>query len=181
MSWLPSVLIAIVAGCAAWVAFQQMVIARKKLNHDLFDRRFAVYVATQDYFVACLNHSGGTQEDTSRFYNSTRAAPFLFDDKIMKLLEKTMKASIDIQIFGKYVGQDNLEDYQKFMDTYHKAQAWLAEEYGSLVATFNDAMNLSDTRAYPIASVLSIPDPRLLTNKVLRSLRLPGEDNRTAD
>jgi hypothetical protein len=56
--WFPQLLLAIIAACAAWIAFQQWVTARLKLNHDLFERRFAVYVATQEHIVFCLNSIG---------------------------------------------------------------------------------------------------------------------------
>ena len=48
MSWFPQTLLAFIAACAAWIAFQQMAIARQKLNHDLFERRFIVYMAVRD-------------------------------------------------------------------------------------------------------------------------------------
>jgi hypothetical protein len=50
MNWIIQTLLAAFAACitasTTWIAFQQMAIARQKLNHDLFDRRFAIYTPT---------------------------------------------------------------------------------------------------------------------------------------
>ena len=180
MIW-PSLLLAVIAACAAWVALQQMIIARKKLNHDLFDRRFAVFTATQDYFVACLNRNGGTHEDTSEFYSATRAAPFLFDKDLNEFLSQTLKAGIDIQVFGKHITRSDLPDHQQYLDTYHKAQSWLADEYESLTGRFEPTMNLANTKAFPIRSVVPFPDPRLLRDRILRSIHTPEQDKGHAE
>jgi hypothetical protein len=57
MTIVTSALLALVALIGACVALQQMLIARTKLNSDLFDRRFAVYSATRIYIVAMLRNS----------------------------------------------------------------------------------------------------------------------------
>lgn len=157
MSWLPGVLVAIVALCAAWVALQQMAIARKKLNLDLFDRRFTIYVATEDYLVACLNNKGGTQEDFNTFYKATRAAPFLFDVSLVQVLERARRASMDVQIFSGFLSEVDLPEHQSHMNQYLDATRELLDIFTGLRTTFNAAIDLSDTKAYPMRSVLGIP------------------------
>lgn len=166
MSWFPQLLLAIIAGCGVWIAAQQMLIARQKLNHDLFERRFAVYVAAQNYFVACLNRQGGTNEDTSAFYEATRAAPFLFDKDINDFLSEFMKQSIEMQIFGKYRDQPTVPDYQNFLDTYHKAQSWIGGEYGKLTTRFQGSLNLSNITPFVVSGIVSIPDVQILRDKI---------------
>lgn len=171
MTWLPPLLLAVIAACAAWIAAQQMIIARQKLNHDLFDRRFAVFTATQDHLVACLSRDGGTQEDTGAFYKATRAAPFLFNKEINDFLAEVMKASINIQVFGKHVGNTSLSDHQKFMDIHHKAQLWAADEYERLTARFQPSMNLSNIKPFAMAAIMPTPNEQALRERLTPTLK----------
>jgi hypothetical protein len=171
VSWFPQLLLAIVAGCGVWIAAQQMLIARQKLNHDLFERRFAVYAATQNYFVACLNREGGTHEDTRAFYEATRAAPFLFDKKVNEFLSEVMERSIAMQVFGKYRDRPTVPDYQNFLDTYHKAQLWIAGEYEKLTSRFQPSLNLSNIRPFSMNEIVSIPDVQILRDKITETFK----------
>ena len=170
MSWVPPLLLALIAACAAWVAFQQWVVARQKLNHDLFDRRFAVYTAAEKYLVACLNRNGGTQEDTSISYQEIKAAPFLFDKSVNDFLALIMKHSINIQVFGKHVEMTHIPDWQKHMDTYHASQQWVGEAFGSLNSVFQQSLNLSTTIPFPVIPIASVPNAEALRKKALATL-----------
>ena len=171
MSWIPPLLLAFIAACAAWVAFQQWAVARLKLNHDLFDRRYDVFVATQDYLVACLNRDGGTQEDTGAFYHATKAAPFLFDKEINEFLADVMKHSVNIQIFGRHVSQPMLPDWQKHMDIYHKSQEWAADAFASIVPKFQPSLNLSNITPFSIGQIVTIPEGKALRDKITASFK----------
>jgi len=173
MTWLPSLLLALIAACAAWVAFQQWVVARQKLNHDLFDRRFAVYTATENYLVACLNRNGGSRGDTGAFYEATRPAPFLFDKDINEFLALVMKHSINIQIFSEHVEMSHLPGWQKHMDIYHASEQWSGEAFGTLAARFQASLNLSNTTPFSVIKIVSMPDAQALRNKAIEVLKTP--------
>lgn len=176
MSWLPPFLLAFIAACAAWVAFQQWVIARQKLNHDLFDRRFAVYIAAEKYLAACLNRNGGTQEDTGAFYEATKPAPFLFDNDINEFLALIMKHSINIQIFSKYVEKPEVPEWQNYMNIYHTSQQWAGEAFGTLSRRFQASLNLSDTTPFSVTKIISIPDAQGLRDKITSALSTPDRE-----
>ncbi|WP_224010738.1 hypothetical protein [Paraburkholderia tropica] len=52
----------LIAAAGVFVAFQQWLLGRRGLKHDLFDRRWAVYAATNDVIGAHLN---GRSDDAS--------------------------------------------------------------------------------------------------------------------
>lgn len=167
MSWL----LAFIAACAAWVAVQQWAVARQKLNHDLFERRFTVFVATQNYLATCLNRDGGTQEDTGIFYEATRAAPFLFDKEINAFLADVMKHSINIQVFGKHVDKPQLPEWQKYMDICHKSELWAGDAFAGLVSRFQPALYLSNITPFSLGEIVTIPDGRVLRDKITASFK----------
>lgn len=169
MSWFVAL---IVGAVGAWIAFLQWVTAREKLNHDLFDRRFAVFKATQDYLVTCLNSDGGTTDDTSAFYQATRPAPFLFDKEINDFLLEVMKFSINVQVFGKDTGNTALPEHQSYLDLYHKSQLWIAEAHGNITAKFQPSMNLSNIGPFSRKDIVPIPDVQMLREKITSALKL---------
>lgn len=68
-----------------------MLIARQKLNHDLFDRRFAVFLATRDYMTAVLGQAEDLNRKTSTFHGAIAPAPFLFDTDITDFVQEVEK------------------------------------------------------------------------------------------
>ncbi|MGP8431917.1 hypothetical protein ACT2FY_00450 [Paraburkholderia fungorum] len=52
----------LIAGAGVFVAYQQWLVGQRSLKHDLFDRRWNVYAATNDVIAAHLN---GKAEDAS--------------------------------------------------------------------------------------------------------------------
>ncbi|MFB9127118.1 hypothetical protein E2553_40290 [Paraburkholderia dipogonis] len=51
-----------IAAAGAFVAFQQWLLGRRGLKHDLFDRRWAVYASTNDVIAA---HLSGKADEAS--------------------------------------------------------------------------------------------------------------------
>ncbi len=70
-----------------WSGRWQVRIAREKLRHDLYDRRFAIYIAFHDLLVAFTEKADVEAE--LRRANAARAhAPFLLDPQLGPYLEK---------------------------------------------------------------------------------------------
>ena len=94
--WLSALLVSVVAGAGALIAYGQWKIARDRLRYDEFyrqyERRFAVYEATRKILAQVF--VGGLSENEIRvFVLSTLDAKFLFNDKMAKYL-----AQIGLQI-----------------------------------------------------------------------------------
>jgi len=81
----------LVAGFGAYIAAQQMVIARDKFQHDAFyrqyDRRVVVYEATRRFLANVFD--GGISEGEIRAYGlNTLDAQFLFDADLYKYVRE---------------------------------------------------------------------------------------------
>jgi hypothetical protein len=76
-----------------WFSWWQVRIARERLRHDLYDRRFKVYEAVKELLIALVDK--GDTEVRRAFQNACIAAleaPFLFNDS---RLEKYLKDLLD--------------------------------------------------------------------------------------
>jgi hypothetical protein len=99
---LPAYLTFTVAVIVAWVGFQQYLLAREKFKLDLFEKRFAVYKATQKFLVS-LGSSEFGYDNTVQFLRDTQDAVFLFDQEIVDYLDTLYKkANTAIGVKFKY-------------------------------------------------------------------------------
>jgi hypothetical protein len=83
MQWITTVIALVVA----WVAIQQFLLARERFKLDLFEKRFAVYKAAEDFITHALG-DGVSHEQLITFYRATYTATFLFGDDITKFLKE---------------------------------------------------------------------------------------------
>ena len=80
----------------ATIAQQQAELAAIRLQHDLFDRRFAVYVATRELIRTVVQHSHANEHQIFDFRVKTSDARFLLDDEISTYLEEFANKAWDI-------------------------------------------------------------------------------------
>jgi hypothetical protein len=85
---LPAAFVALVIGMiAAAIAARQYLVARAKLNLDLFQRRYALYEGLRMFLSSHFTEMSGTKADM-RFLNSVHEAYFLFGPEIGGYMER---------------------------------------------------------------------------------------------
>lgn len=133
-----SVLLALIALIGAWIAFQQMMIARARLNHDLFDRRFAVYIATRNHLKEMLRYTGGTQENAETWWAVACRAPFLFDKQLVDHIKEIGDRGSRMRA---RVGDNPI---------YNEQFVWFSKAFDELEGRFQDSLNLATLTPFPI-------------------------------
>jgi hypothetical protein len=141
-------LLALIALIGAWIALQQMLIARARLNFDLFDRRFAVYCATREYIKTMLQHKGGTQEGAVKWWSVALTAPFLFEDReISAFIEEVSKRGSGMRAC---VGDKAIYESQDHVAEYNDHFMWFAKNFDDLERKFQKDMNLFQLNPFSI-------------------------------
>lgn len=85
---LQALAVPVIAGVGAWVALQQMYLARVKLQHDLFDRRYAVFQAIRRFLNEAVSQKIVSSETLHTFALGTADAAYLFDDRLAAYLKE---------------------------------------------------------------------------------------------
>lgn len=85
---LQALAVPVIAGVGAWVALQQMYIARTKLQNDLYDRRYAVFQAVRRFLDEATVQRLVSDETVRSFVLGTSDATFLFDDDLAAYLKE---------------------------------------------------------------------------------------------
>lgn len=90
--WLQALSVPCLGALAAWIAFQQWRTAERKVQLDLFDRRFAIYDAARQALHPIIRSGGAKVGDILEFRNATDKAFLLFGPEVVREIEDVAKA-----------------------------------------------------------------------------------------
>ncbi|WP_019531421.1 hypothetical protein [Dasania marina] len=85
-----------IAALGSYIAVQQYRTNRRKLQIDLFDKRYAVYDAIRNYIIVVIQ---GNQKDLAlqqAFSAGTVGAEFLFNKEIKEYINQLWSKSVDL-------------------------------------------------------------------------------------
>lgn len=85
------------AALAAWIAYQQLILARERFKLDLFEKRFAVYKATQKFLVTIMENSNIGWDDPVIFLRETQDAVSRFGQEIVNYLDSLYDKALDMK------------------------------------------------------------------------------------
>ncbi|MGO8955701.1 MAG: hypothetical protein ACLPWS_04170 [Rhodomicrobium sp.] len=109
MSILQLALTAALSFLGVLIARWQLICANEKLRHDLYDRRFSVYMAYHELLVAIME-----DDDVEAKHRKAVAAgapsPFLLDSDIKAYLEELYKGAFRIHTNGPLVRNNVVGD-----------------------------------------------------------------------
>src|SRR5438105_2018099 len=97
LQYLQTVALTAIPFIGAWLAWQQVHIARVKLQHDLFERRYKVFDATRKLLISILVTGTASEEARRAFALDTVDAVFLFDDDLARYLKEMGKRAVILQ------------------------------------------------------------------------------------
>lgn len=145
-----SALIAIPA-IGAWLAWQQVQIARIKLQHDLYDRRYRVFDATRRMLANVCAKGSISGEDLRTFTISTGDAIFLFDDDLAKYLDQEMTPHLRALILiGNVIDDVYVEERRAEIETEKFDHLkWLNEQLTGLADKFKPFLKLDKRQRAP--------------------------------
>lgn len=133
-----------IAGIGAWIAFRQMQIAALKLEHDLYDKRYAVFEATRKMLAEVVTHANLTMNDFRSFVLGTGDAVFLFDDQLAEYLDEMRKHTSKLIAINHALESMPVSDQRtKAVDASSAELQWLVAQLESLSDKFKPYLRLS--------------------------------------
>lgn len=111
MEWAKALGIPILAVAVSFATYRsgrwQVRIAREKLRHDLYERRYAIYLAFHDLLVA-IAEKDSVDVELERANAARAQSPFLLDRRLGPYLDRLYKEAYRIQAENKLVYEQNL-------------------------------------------------------------------------
>jgi hypothetical protein len=140
---LQALAVPVIAAVGAWVAVQQMVIARVKLQHDLYDRRYAVFDAVRAFLDEAIRSQIVSPETFRMFALKTADAEFLFDDGLAAYLREMREHASKAQAI--YITMQQIGPGDQKAAAFSAASEhtmWLINQIDGLAARFRPFLML---------------------------------------
>lgn len=118
---------AVIALVTTTILVQQHLLARRKLRHELYDRRFAVYNALMG-FLSLVIEGGGqiSVEALYKFKADTNQAFFLFDRDVREYLDEVYGRAVELRRKQKKAEEDS-DDLKWFGGQFDKSRGKFAK------------------------------------------------------
>lgn len=149
---LQALAVPVIAGVGAWVAIQQMRIARVKLQHDLYDRRYAVFQAVRRFLDEMVVNKMVSPDTLRPFIVGTADAEFLFPDELATYLgemsSRARKAQ-SIYMTMQSLPQDS-QDWRNANLAANQETGWLVDQIDGLTSKFRDVLKLDRRSRSPL-------------------------------
>lgn len=81
----------------AWTNYRQHLLSKEKFKLDMFEKRFAVYKATQRFLTKIMQAAKVEVDDVFEFRRGTQDATFLFKRDIEEYIRKIDAKSLDLR------------------------------------------------------------------------------------
>ncbi len=136
-----------------WVGWQNMQMAKVKLYHDLYDRRYKVYDAVRRFLGDVAAKGTVTNDALARFAIDTADAVFLFDAELVgHLKEVQMQAgklhavTLTAEMVAVAPEHVKANAHRVTAETF----AWLTYQLTDLTSRFKPFLQLPEVRTVPL-------------------------------
>lgn len=99
-----------IALVAVGIAAFQLRLANTKVKFDLFEKRYAVYSAVNEFIGQTLSAGNSTPDMQREFLNGTNSAQFLFDESFAKFIHTVWCEVIDLETSCTIIAQPSSAD-----------------------------------------------------------------------
>jgi hypothetical protein len=155
--WVQFAFVLAIPAVGAWLAAQQVAIARAKLRHDLFDRRFAVFHAARSLIASIFREGDVTNEALQSYTLGIIDARFLLSVEVDEYLQSIRHRAIDLHT--SKVSLEGVEDQaerRRLSDKWAMDIKWLLAQGDPLREAFGPFLRLEEVSWFaPIISKLN--------------------------
>jgi hypothetical protein len=152
-----------VAEQQAATARQQAELAAVRLQHDLFDRRFAIYEAAHKLAVEVFDISNVSNESSRAFKQCTEKSEFLLDKELSDYLNAMLEQAVNLHIASERFVMPGDSERSELAKERADLSSWFVDQlFGVLIEKFKpdltlDKRQLSTTPNERIAAPLPGP------------------------
>jgi hypothetical protein len=132
----------------AWIAWQQVQIARAKLHFDLYEKRFAVFEAARSLIGEAIRSANLTTSSLNAYTLGTADAVFLLSDDVNKYLRDVAKHAVALSTM-QYAIEPLPVGSQQRVDMSEKIgeeTLWFNNQLDELIAHFRPFLKLDEPK-----------------------------------
>jgi hypothetical protein len=127
----------------AYFAYRQWATARDKLRLDLFEKRYAYFIALRDFMIFVIQHSRPDQQSVYEFNRKMVGAEFVFSGELSAYIESVITRSQKLlAISNRLENMPIGEKRNKLVDTESEIFMSISNEFEHLGKRFGMSMSL---------------------------------------
>jgi len=143
-----SLLTPLIAIVAVYIAWQQAITSRQKLNLDRYDRRLRIYEEVRKVLSIILRDAKANTDDLLKFRVSTSEADFLFGPEVPRYIDEIYRRGLNLWRWTQEyrdLSQEHVEgyDHNKVVDEMHKELTWLTDQFEPAKQKFKKYLDIS--------------------------------------
>ncbi|MDK3018085.1 hypothetical protein [Pseudodonghicola flavimaris] len=123
----------LIAIFVAYVAYQQWQVNRATLREKLFNRRFAVFKATQAFLSTVLKDGHVSNDALLGFHEPPQLARFLFDRELSDYLGNIRTKALEARMFARKAEADHNTDA---LEREAESLIWLNDQIPAIFEKF---------------------------------------------
>ncbi|MEW6076711.1 MAG: hypothetical protein AB1724_02745 [Thermodesulfobacteriota bacterium] len=125
------------------IAALQWKLSKNRYKHELFDKRWAQFVAIRDFMGKIRAHGVASQDDEHNFLIETRGCRFLFGNEIQNLVDETYKKSGLLNDLEKELKSITVqEDRKRNVAHQREIKDWVESQIKELETRFGKYLQL---------------------------------------
>jgi len=122
----------VIAILGSVIAILQWRLNRSRFRHEIFEKRYAIFEATQLYLSRLISTAKMNRDERIEFLRNTKGAFVLYDEKIVQYLNNLHKKSIELDLHQQK-GETDLET---------KVLTWLGEQIENIDKVFKEQLTI---------------------------------------
>ena len=132
-----------IAMFVAWIAFQQYQVAKRKLRHELFDRRYEVYESVRKFLSSVATHARVDGDEMVKFLEGTATAKFLFDSEVSEYIEEIYRNSLKHSMYDKLLKNEFERDKRlSLIEKESEKLEWLTTQFTVMNEVFGEYLKV---------------------------------------
>lgn len=125
------------------LSWLQWKLSRERYKHELFDKRWTIFLAIRDYMGEARTKRKVSEESNIAFLTATRGCRFLFNDEIDALVDETYGKVLRLNLLREDLGSESRGlNRKRHLECLSELNDWLESEIKNLEKRFEKFLQL---------------------------------------
>jgi hypothetical protein len=142
VNYAQALVVPFVAVVGAGIAGGQLLLARRKMQLDLYDRRYKIFESARRLIVDIMREGRAEVEWIYAYHRETGDAVFLLDGSVVSYIREVEKRAFRLRHLGAIIAGDDHPRREAAVDEEADLLTWFSGQFEELVEQFKPSLQL---------------------------------------
>jgi hypothetical protein len=135
------------------IAWGQLALARARMKHDLYDRRYKIFQGARAFIVEVCQEGRAENERVLAYHRDTGDAVFLLKPSVLFYLNEIEKKGFRLAYLRTVIAREDHPKRNAAIDEEANLLTWFSEQFDPLVQQFKPFLQLESSNWRDFASL----------------------------